>query len=527
MLEGANIINGQAALGELNSMKATNPATGESLGPEYWFASSTQIDEAVEAASEAFRPYRALGDGARAEFLASIAENLESLRNEIVARGVAETALTEERLNSELTRTTNQIRMFADLLNSGAHRGVRIDPPLPDRQPLPRPDLRQWKIPLGPVVVFGASNFPLAFSVAGGDTASALAAGCPVVVKAHNAHPGLSEIVGKTIIDTVRQHNLHPGVFSLLYGEGTDIGQQLVAHPDIKAVGFTGSRQGGMALSRTASERSEPIPVYAEMSAINPVILLEDALLNRGEEIAQGFVKSLTGSAGQLCTAPGLVFVPKNDSLRTFTDTIRNTIEVQAGQTMLSSDICARFITNSHEVMSIDGVTKLAAGSEGKTSNSPGSLVLKTDIETFIGHPTVHQELFGPAAVLVEYGNFQELVAALEEIEGQLTASIWAGDADFEKVDLLLPILEESVGRIVYNGWPTGVEVGHAVVHGGPFPATSNPSTTSVGSLAIERFQRPIAYQNFPEAHLAQELRLSNPKNVVERLIDGVRVVED
>lgn len=520
---GHSLIAGQPAAGSAGSVNGYNPADDEALEPAFTLLAVEQLSSATAAAHEAFGSFSSLAPEARAVFLESIAANIESAGEEIIARAVAETGLTTARLTGELGRTTGQLRLFASVVRQGDHHGVRIDPALPERTPLPRPDIRQRKVPLGPVAVFGASNFPLAFSTAGGDTASALAAGCPVIVKAHHAHPGTSDLVAQAVTEAVRQHDLHPGVFSHVYGSGTSIGQALVADPAIKAVGFTGSRSGGLALVQVAAARPEPIPVYAEMSSINPVIVLPGALVGDDsgrEALAEGFVGSLTGSSGQLCTAPGLVFVPSGSDGDAFERCVARNLRDAAGQTMLTRGIAEAWESGARELGEQDGVERLGQGSTGATSNAPAPTVFRAGVAELLENPVLHREIFGAAALIVRYDSPSDLSRALDRLEGQLTATVHLAEADHEAARALLPLLERKVGRIIVGGWPTGVDVGHAIVHGGPFPATSDSRTTSVGSLAIERFLRPVAYQNVPDVLLPEPLKADNPWNLTLR-VDG------
>ncbi|MFT4470465.1 aldehyde dehydrogenase (NADP(+)) [Arthrobacter sulfonylureivorans] len=519
-LTGHSIIAGESVTGTGGTVNGFDPATNETLEPAYSLIDAAQLATATAAAEEAFDSFSSLDPETHAAFLEKIADNIEAVGEELVERAMAETGLPAARLNGERGRTTGQLRLFAAVVRQGDHRGVRIDPAQPDRQPMPRADIRQRKVPLGPVAVFGASNFPLAFSTAGGDTASALAAGCPVVFKAHNAHPGTSEIVGHAIADAVRDSGLHPGVFSLIYGPGASIGQALVSDPAIKAVGFTGSRSGGTALVATAAARPEPIPVYAEMSSINPVFFFDGALKGDLDALAAAYVGSVTGSSGQLCTAPGLVFVPAGETGDAFAAAVNRAMAPSAGQTMLTRGIAESWTAGVDSLGKQDGVELVARGQAGATQNAPAPAVFGTDVPTFLSNNVLHEEIFGAASLMVRYTSTDDLLAAAKRLEGQLTATLHMTDEDQATVAPLLPVLERKAGRILANGWPTGVEVGHAMVHGGPFPATSDTRTTSVGTLAIERFLRPVAYQNIPDALLPAPLQQSNPWQL-NRRIDG------
>ncbi|MCO1337291.1 aldehyde dehydrogenase (NADP(+)) [Kocuria polaris] len=519
-LTGQSLIAGASVAGTGGSVNGFDPATNEPLEPAYSLIDADQLATATAAASAAFDSFRSLDPATHAAFLERIAENIEATGDAIVDRAMAETGLPEARLVGERARTANQLRLFAAVVRAGNHRGVRLDPALPERTPLPRADIRQRRIPLGPVAVFGASNFPLAFSTAGGDTASALAAGCPVVFKAHNAHPGTSELVGAAITSAVAEFDLHPGVFSLIYGPGSSIGQALATDPVIKAVGFTGSRAAGTALMRAAAGREEPIPVYAEMSSINPVFFFDGALTGDLDALAAAYLTSVTGSSGQLCTAPGLAFVPASAAGDALVEAIGRAAAKHAGQTMLTRGIADSWSAGVDALGGQGGVELIGRGADGPTANAPAPAIFGTDTATFLANPVLHEEIFGAASLVVRYSEAAELVTAAERLEGQLTATLHLTDTDHTPAAALLPVLERKAGRILANGWPTGVEVGHAMVHGGPFPATSDSRTTSVGSLAIDRFLRPVAYQNLPAALLPADLRDENPRGLT-RQIDG------
>lgn len=520
-LSGQSILAGVSTAGNGREVHGYNPATNEALDPGYSLIDAEQLKLATEAASAAFDSFRSLDPQHHADFLDAIAANIEQSGEALVARAMAETGLPEARLVGERARTCNQLRLFATVVRLGDHHGVRVDPAQPTRSPLPRLDIRQRKVPMGPVAVFGASNFPLAFSTAGGDTASALAAGCPVVFKAHNAHPGTSEIVGRAITKAVADFELHPGVFSLVYGPGASIGQALVADPVIKAVGFTGSRSGGTALMATAAARPEPIPVYAEMSSINPVLFFDGALSQDPAAQAAAYLGSVTGSSGQLCTAPGLVFVPAGDAGDAFVAAIGSQIPANSGQTMLTEGIYESWQRGVESLAAQDGVELVGRGNDGDGKNAPAPAIYASGVEQLLSNPVLQEEIFGAASLVIRYGSAAELAQALSKLEGQLTATLQLNESDYATAAQVLPILEQKVGRILINGWPTGVEVGHAMVHGGPFPATSAPQTTSVGTLAIERFLRPVAYQNFPEDLLPAPLKEANPWQL-NRRVDGV-----
>ena len=493
------------------------PGSGTRLEPAYLAASADEVAQTMALAAAAFPVFSNLPGKTRATFLRSIATEIESVVEDIVERGQLETALPEPRLRGETARTCGQLRMFADLIEEGSWVDARIEHAQPDRAPLPKPDLRSMLRPLGPVAVFCASNFPLAYSVAGGDSASALAAGCPVIVIAHASHPGVAEIVASAVIRAARATGMPEGVFSVLYGGGRKVGQAVVQHPVTQAVGFTGSRAGGTALMESAAKRAQPIPVYAEMSSINPVVLLPDAL-DRGEEaLAEAFFGSLTLGVGQFCTNPGLVFLP-SDRGDTFLTRLQSRIEAAAPGTMLNAAICQAFADSTDAVAATPGVSTLArAQPGGPGQGSPAVFV--TTVRDFLAHPELQHEMFGPATLIVR-GSIEEITAALESMEGQLTASLHASEAELTAHSTLINALQQRTGRLIFNGFPTGVEVCSSMVHGGPFPSTSDGRSTSVGTMAIFRFTRAIAWQAFPDAALPLELQEANPL-AIRRLVDG------
>jgi alpha-ketoglutaric semialdehyde dehydrogenase len=502
------------------SFQAVNATTGESLSPSFSAAGNAEVERACALAWSAFEPFRALEPDARARFLETIADRIQALGDELLERGHAETGLPIARLTGERGRTMGQLRLFADELRKGGWLGLRVDPALPDRKPLPRSDLRQRKVPLGPVVVFGASNFPLAFSVAGGDTAAALAAGCPVIVKGHSAHPGTSDLVAQAITAAVKACDLPSGVFALLNGNSRALGASLVAHPRVQAVGFTGSRAGGLALMKIASERPEPIPVYAEMSSINPVFLLPAALAERAEKLGQDFVASLTLGVGQFCTNPGLALALESADLERFIASAGAALGQVAPGVMLTSGIHAAYEKGVQHLLDHDKVTLLARGAESQGKYCGRGALFSVRARDLLQHADVMNEVFGASSVIVRCVNEAELLEVAEHLEGQLTATLHLTAQDHALAARLLPIIERKAGRLIANGWPTGVEVSHAMVHGGPFPATSDGRSTSVGTLAIERFLRPVCYQDFPDALLPRALRRDAVESLPHRF-DG------
>lgn len=517
---GAMVIGAEPVICTGEKIRSVDPRTGEALDPGYFVASVEHIERACALAARAFPVFRATTTEQRAEFLERIADLLDERRDSLVERAHTETALPLARLIGEVGRTSGQLRLFAAELRAGTWQGARIDPAQPDREPLPRADIRQRRIAVGPVAVFGASNFPLAFSTAGGDTASALAAGCPVVVKAHQAHLGTAELVARTIADAVADTGMPEGVFSQLVGGGTETGARLVKDPRIRAVGFTGSREGGLAIAAMAAARPVPIPVYAEMSSINPVLLLPAVLESRGAELGAAFAGSLTLGAGQFCTNPGVVLAIDGPGLDAFTRAAADAVTADAGATMLTPGIAGHYAAAGDALASRDGVEDSARGSRPDSAAPGHARLLTVDGARFAADPELRAEVFGATSLIVRCADTSELTAAVDALEGQLTATVHADEADHPLAAKLLPLLEERAGRILFDGWPTGVEVGHAMVHGGPFPATTDPRSTSVGTLAIERFLRPVAYQDAPTALLPAELRDENPLGVWRR-VDG------
>ncbi|MFP5391592.1 MAG: aldehyde dehydrogenase (NADP(+)) [Gammaproteobacteria bacterium] len=513
MTTSAHTITGMQLIGERElpgreaPFHGVDPSTGKALEPAFTGAGKYEVDLACALAAQAFSSYRESGNEARAAFLERIAANILDLGDTLIEHTVRESGLPRGRVEGERGRTVGQLRLFANLVRSGQWAGIRHDPALPDRQPLPRSDLRLRHIGIGPVAVFGASNFPLAFSVAGGDTASALAAGCPVVVKAHPAHPATSELVGRAVQKAVRDCGLHEGVFSLLAGASIELGGALVADPRIKAVGFTGSRGGGQALMRIAAARPEPIPVFAEMSSINPLILLPAALAARAESIGKGFVASLTMGSGQFCTNPGLVLAIDGPGFDAFMASASDAVRASPATTMLTPAIHGVFTQQTEKLAQHGALKQVVRGQPAVGPHECQAALMLVDSSDFLADPVWHNEVFGASSVVVRCPDLATIEQVLGHLEGQLTATLQMDDADLPLAQQLLPQLEEKVGRILVNGYPTGVEVASAMVHGGPFPATSDARITSVGTLAIARFLRPICYQDLPDALLPASLR--------------------
>lgn len=516
-LTGQMLIGSTAVHGDTGEWRAMNPATGEWLAPVYRGGGSAVVARACELAGSAFDSYRETTLTVRASFLENIARNILECGDELIERAMLETGLPRPRLEGERGRTVAQLRLFAEVVREGSFVEARIDPAKPDRKPLPRSDLRQRHVAVGPVAVFGASNFPLAFSVAGADTAAALAAGCPVIVKAHSAHPGTSELVGRALQRSVAECQLPEGVFSLLFGSGLEVGAALVADERIKAVGFTGSRSGGTALMAIAAQRPEPIAVYAEMSSINPVYLLPAALDTRAARIGQDFVASMTLGAGQFCTNPGLIVAIAGPALEQFVAAAKESLGASTAAAMLTPGIHRAYCAGVEKVALHPKVTTLARGQSGRGPNQTPAALFAVDAQSFLADAALHEEVFGAASLLVRCRDFAELGEVANSQAGQLTATLHMEPRDWALAKRLIPVLERKAGRIVVNGFPTGVEVSHAMVHGGPFPATSDGRSTSVGSLAIRRFLRPVCYQDMPADLLPAALADGNPLQIWRR----------
>lgn len=521
-LTGANFIGPRESREGKVVFRAHDPTTGAALDPEFVEATRVEVEAAARAAEGAFEAYAAIPASGRASFLRALAAQIEELGDSLLERAEAETALPRPRLTGERGRTANQARLFADVVEEGSWVDARIDQALPDRQPLPRPDVRRMLVPLGPVAVFGASNFPLAFSVAGGDTVSALAAGCPVVVKAHPAHPGTSELVARAILAAADETEMPSGVFAMVHGPSPEVGQTLVTSPAIRAVGFTGSFRGGKALFDAAARRADPIPVFAEMGSANPVFLLPEALATRGTEIAESLAASVTLGCGQFCTSPGLLFLPPGSASDTFLKELGERLGAAPAGTMVHAGIKAAYDADLKEVTSLPGVTlaarATARGPHGDTEAQAALLV--ADRSHWVGQPRLGEEIYGPATLAVRCESPEAFVESARTLHGHLTATLHATEADLTAYPELLGILRSKAGRVLVGGVPTGVEVSAAMHHGGPWPATTDSRATSVGTAAIGRFARPVCFQNVPDVALPEELRNANPRNLW-RLVDG------
>ena len=520
MIEGKQIIGFEFSAEGKETFQSTNPALGIKLEYSFYKATSNEVNKAVEKAAAAFQLYRKKSGAEKALFLETIGSEIMALGDELIEICCTETALPKARIEGERMRTVNQLKLFAEMIKEGSWVDARIETALPDRMPLPKPDIRFMQIGLGPVVVFGASNFPLAFSVSGGDTASALAAGCPVIVKAHSAHPATSSLVGKAIQTAAKKTNMPDGVFSLLFGDGPKVGTLLVKHPEVKAVGFTGSYKGGKALFDVAVAREVPIPVYAEMGSTNPVFILPEAMQQRAEKIAQGFSGSVTLGVGQFCTNPGMLIYENNNEAKEFTRQLEEQFQKTSGGAMLADNIYHSYSEGVAHHLSVEGIEVLANGGNANGVNVAQPVLLKTNSKTFTSHPELAEEIFGPASVVIEARSKEEILAIAKNLSGHLTATVHGTDNDLINYKDLIDILEQKVGRVVINGFPTGVEVCHAMVHGGPFPATTDGRSTSVGTAAIQRFTRPVCYQGMPQQLLSDELKNENPLGIW-RLVNG------
>ncbi|MFZ0861509.1 MAG: aldehyde dehydrogenase (NADP(+)) [Candidatus Sulfotelmatobacter sp.] len=518
-LSGRSLIGFREGVGMDEAMYATNPATGQQLQPGFIAATTEEVELAVRLAAESFDVYQRVSGRERGAFLRKIAATIESIAADVVERAAQETALSQARLQGETARTCAQLRLFAQVAEEGSWVQARIDRAAPDRKPVPKPDIRSTLRPLGPVVVFGASNFPLAFSVAGGDTASALAAGNPVIFKAHPAHPGASELVGRAIQQSVRECDLPEGVFSLLFDSGTQVGTALVKHPLVKAGAFTGSRSAGRILMDVAGSRPEPIPFYAEMSSTNPVFILPGALRERAENIAAGLHASFTLGAGQFCTKPGMVFLSQNSDAAAFAQKLQQLVVGSAPFHLLTKTIHSTY-ASAIAMRKTDA--RLVA--EGQKAAADASFAVtpalfETDAASFL-ESDLDAEIFGPTTLLVRHSSREQVLAIARGLEGHLTATIHGTEDDLREFADLISILENKVGRLVFNSFPTGVEVTHAMVHGGPYPSTSDGRSTSVGSQAIFRFARLVCYQGFPDRALPDALKDANPLGIW-RMLDG------
>ncbi|MER5409259.1 aldehyde dehydrogenase (NADP(+)) [Streptomyces sp. NPDC002769] len=518
-LTGHLLIGSSNVPASAGTMKALDPATGEYIGPEFAFGGAAEVDRAARLADEAFDSYNRTGPKERAAFLDLIADRLDGINQELAERVALETGLPVAQLQGEAAKAASQFRQFAGVVRAGRFRDAAIDPAQPERQPRPRMDHRLQKIAIGPVAIFGASNFPISYSVAGGDTASALAAGAPVVLKAHNAHPGASELQARAIRSAVLDSGLHEGVFSMVRGAGNEIGEALVDHPLIKAVTFTGSERGGMALYRRAQSRPDPIPVFAEMTSVNPTFVLPAALAARGTEIGDGFAERMLVNVGQACLKPAILLAVDGPGYAEMRDAATARVNAMGARTMLTPGIHDAYDQGARRLLE-SGAETLTEGPESQGPWEGRSRLLEVDGQRFLADPRLAEEVFGPAALLVRLTDLAQLLEVARTFRGQLSATMHLDEADHGDAARLLPILERRTGRIVVNAFAHPQEVGDATIHGGPFPATTDSRFTSVGMTSIDRFLRPVTYQGFPDALLPDALAADNPLGL-PRLVDG------
>lgn len=519
MITGKNYIGNTLSAEGNKTYKTFNPQLNIENEHTFYEATSDEINEAVELAARAFKSFRHTSGKQKADFLNAIADEILALDDELINVYRSESGLPEGRAKGERGRTVFQLRSFADLVAEGSWVEATIDTAIPDRQPLPKSDIRKMNIPLGPVVVFGASNFPLAYSTAGGDTAAAFAAGCPVIVKSHPMHAGTGELVASAIIKAANKTNMPNGVFSNLNSSGIEVGVQLVKHPEVKAVGFTGSIRGGRALLDLAAQREEPIPVFAEMGSINPVIMLPNALKNRSETLAKTYASSITLGTGQFCTNPGLIIGIKGNDLTNFISTLANEIVKIEPSCMLHPNIYGAYESNKAKALAQPELSVVANYDTDVKENYARQAITTVEGKTFLANTTLHQEVFGPFSMVVQCENVEQMEAIISNLEGQLTGTLIA-DGEAEQYSNIISALQNRVGRLIYNGVPTGVEVCPSMVHGGPYPASTDSRFTAVGINSIKRWVRPFSFQDWPNHLLPDELKNENPLGI-SRNVDG------
>lgn len=520
MITGSNYIGNRKSAKGSETYNTFDPKLNIKTAWTFHEANSEEIDEAVQLATEAFEVYKQFPDAKKAGFLNAIADEIESAGDDLTSVYTKESGLPEGRAKGELGRTVGQLKAFATLLEEGSWVEATIDVGQPDRQPMPKADIRKMLVPIGPIVVFGSSNFPFAFSTAGGDTASVLAAGCPAIVKSHPMHAGTGELVASAIIKAAEKTGMPNGVFSNLNSSGIEVGQRLVMHPNVKGVGFTGSIKGGTALYQLASDRKEPIPVFAEMGSINPVVALPSALEEKRAEWATQYAGSIMLGAGQFCTNPGLILGLQGDSFSDFADILGKEIEKLEPSCMLHPNIYKGYENGKQELSSQPETQVIAEYSKETAPNFAQQKVLKVSGADFLKNPTLHTEVFGPFSVVVQCADSDELEDVLNGLEGQLTGTILGSAEELIKYNKVVDALQGRVGRIIFNGVPTGVEVCPSMQHGGPFPATTDSRFTSVGTSAIKRWVRPVSYQNWPQESLPEALKDENPLGIM-RLVNG------
>ena len=525
MITGKNYIGNQLSASGNKTYTTFNPQTNTENTNVFTEATQQEIDDAVQLASNAFKTYQTISGVKKAAFLRTIAEEIENLDEALVDVYMSESGLPQGRAMGERGRTVGQLRAFATHIEEGSWVNATIDTAQPERQPMPKVDLRKMNVPLGPIVVFGASNFPLAFSTAGGDSAAALASGCPVIVKSHPMHAGTGELVASAVIKAAEKTGMPNGVFSNLNSSGIEVGQALVSHPQVKGVGFTGSIRGGRALLDLAAKREEPIPVFAEMGSINPVVILPEALNSKATDWAKTYAGSITLGSGQFCTNPGLLLAIKSDGLNEFTQTLAEEIVEVEPSCMLHPNIVGAYNSNKSKVISQDGIEVLADFSGDSKSNYGRQIVSKVDGATFLANPTLHQEVFGPFSLVVECENANQLEEIIAQLEGQLTGTIIGTENELSANYGIVSALQNRVGRIIFNGVPTGVEVCPSMQHGGPYPASTDSRFTAVGVDSIQRWVRPFSFQAWPNNLLPDELKNENPLEIL-RTINGTKTTD-
>ncbi|MBC6999204.1 aldehyde dehydrogenase (NADP(+)) [Cytophaga sp. FL35] len=520
MITGKNYVGNELSGQGTSTYKTFNPAENIDTEWELLEATGEEIDNAAKKASDAFLEYKNFSGTKKSEFLKAIANEIEALGDELIETYCKESGLPAGRAKGERGRTMGQLRAFATLLEEGSWVEATVDTAQPDREPLPKVDIRKMLVPLGPIAVFGSSNFPLAFSTAGGDTASALAAGCPVIVKSHPMHAATGELVASAIIKAAQATGMPDGVFSNLNSSGIEVGKKLVLHPAIKGVGFTGSIKGGMALYNLAQQRDEPIPVFAEMGSVNPVVVLPSALKENGSDWAQKYAGSITLGAGQFCTNPGLILGIEGEELNHFIKELGNSIEILDPTCMLHPNIHRNYEKGKEELSNQGGVDVVAEYSKETNPNFGKQKVLTIAGSNFLDNPKLHEEVFGPFSIVVRCTDEKELTAVIGRLKGQLTGTILGSASEFETFSRTIATLQSKVGRLIFNGVPTGVEVCPSMHHGGPFPATSDSRFTSVGTSAIKRWVRPVSFQNWPQDYLPEALKDDNPLKIM-RILNG------
>ena len=520
MITGKNYIGNQLSAKGSKTYKTFNPQLNIENDITFFEATSEEINEAVKLATDGFKEFKNVSGKQKAEFLNAIADEILGLDDELVKMYCLESGLPEGRAKGERGRTVFQLRSFADLVADGSWVEATIDTAQPERLPMAKPDIRKMLVPLGPVVVFGASNFPLAYSTAGGDTAAALASGCPVIVKSHPMHAGTGELVAKAIVKAAEKTGMPNGVFSNLNSSGIEVGQQLVKHPGVKAVGFTGSIRGGRALFDLAAQREEPIPVFAEMGSVNPVVMMPEALEKNGESLAKTYAGSITLGTGQFCTNPGLLLGIKGEALSSFITILSDEIVKIEPSCMLHPNIVGAYETNKARALAQSDIEVVVEIDSEIQSNYARQTIVTVEGKTFLENTTLHQEVFGPFSLVVQCQDTNQLEEIISRLEGQLTGTFIAESEEATKYPEVIEALQNRVGRIIFNGVPTGVEVCPSMVHGGPYPASTDSRFTAVGVNSIKRWVRPFSYQDWPNNLLPDELKDENPLGITRLVIN-------